>query len=96
MKKSKQEYDRNFQLKRRYGITIEDYDYMLKEQGHRCAICRTDNPGGQGRFHVDHCHDTGRVRGLLCSNCNHGLGKFQDSVLFLEQAIRYLNEKEGD
>ena len=82
---------------RMYGITIEDYVRMLEEQGGRCAICRTDEPGGSGsRFAVDHDHKTGEVRGLLCKNCNTGIGLLQDNVLILEQAIRYLNEKESD
>ena len=88
------EHQRRMKYKRVYGITIEDYDRMLEEQGGRCAICRTDTPGGSGaRFAVDHNHETGEVRGLLCNNCNRGLGHLQDSVLILEQAIRYLNEE---
>ena len=95
-KKDREEYHRAYDLKRRYGITIEEYDQMLEDQGHRCKICRTDEPGGKGRFHLDHCHSTGKIRGLLCSSCNHGLGHFKDNVLLLEQAIRYLNEEKGN
>ena len=64
---------RRMKYQRMYGITIEDYDRMYEEQGGRCAICRTDQPGGAGeRFSVDHDHETGKVRGLLCNNCNTG------------------------
>ena len=90
-------HNRKSEYRRKYGITIEDYDRMLEEQNGRCAICRTDKPGGAGaRFAVDHNHDTGNVRGLLCNNCNRGLGHLKDSVLLLEQAINYLNEEKGN
>ncbi len=79
-------------LKRRCGVTEEDYQEMLLKQGGCCAICGTTKPGGKGRvFHIDHCHVSGAVRGLLCVHCNHGLGSFNDSVKALEQAIAYLN-----
>lgn len=78
-------------LKTRYGLTVKDYDDMFAAQGGICAICGTDQPGGRaGRFHVDHCHRTGRVRGLLCSKCNFGLGAFDDVAGRLENAIAYL------
>ena len=93
----KRRHNRAHKYKNKYGITIEDYDRMLEDQGGRCAICRTNDPGGSGsRFAVDHDHKTGKVRGLLCTNCNTGIGLLQDDVLILEQAIRYLNEKESD
>lgn len=81
---------RKSELKRRYGMNPEDYDVMLIAQNFRCAICRTDTPGGAGRFHVDHCHTTGAVRALLCHECNTGLGKFKDNPELLAQAITYL------
>lgn len=82
---------RDADYRRNYGITLADYDAMLARQSGRCSICRTTTPGGRGRFHVDHCHSTSRVRGLLCSNCNTGLGKFRDSVSLLRDAARYLS-----
>lgn len=62
-----------YNLERRvlkYGITAEQYGDLLRAQGGRCAICGTDSPAGIGGFHIDHCHATGRVRGLLCHHCN--------------------------
>ena len=81
-----------YYLNKLYGITLADYDNMLEEQEGMCGICKTETPGGSGsRFHVDHNHDTGEVRGLLCANCNLGLGKFKDSKDFLTKAIEYLD-----
>lgn len=75
----------------RYGITSEQYEEMVRAQGGRCAICGTDNPGRKRtKWAVDHCHKTGRVRGLLCTKCNPGLGYFQDSPELLLAAARYL------
>ncbi len=75
---------------RAHGITLKDYDKMLRRQGGGCQICRTKIPGGKGRFHVDHNHATGEIRGLLCVNCNHGLGHFKDDIEILAAAIKYL------
>jgi len=75
---------------RKYGITTVDYDMLLKKQKGRCAICRTKDPVKGNFFSVDHSHRTKRLRGLLCINCNAGLGQFKDSVRFLRAAILYL------
>ena len=85
------EANADLNLKRNYGISLAEYDKMLEEQEGRCKICKTKNPLGKGRFHVDHCHHTKEVRGLLCHNCNRGLGYFKDSKYSLTEAIRYLN-----
>lgn len=82
-------------LQDKYGITAEQRDVMLAAQGFKCAVCSTASPGGQGNWHVDHCHTTGRVRGLLCCNCNRGLGYFRDNSEFLTNAIAYLNDPRG-
>lgn len=71
----------------RYGITVADFKAMWKQQAGRCAICRKKQ---ERRLTVDHDHRTGRVRGLLCFNCNIGLGKFQDRARLLERAAAYL------
>lgn len=76
-------------LIRKYGITAEQYAEMLFLQGGVCAICK--GPGkAYGRLHVDHNHETGRIRGLLCNTCNAGLGQLRDDVELLRAAIAYL------
>lgn len=78
-------------LKRKYGITPEDYDRILAAQGGVCAICRTPPPDPRGfRMHVDHDHESGRVRGILCGPCNQGIGNLGDDVERLRAAIKYL------
>jgi hypothetical protein len=80
-------------LLNRYGLSPEDYQNLLDKQKGRCAICSTDDPGrGEVFFLVDHCHLTKKVRGLLCDNCNKGLGHFKDSFSILTKAIKYLND----
>jgi hypothetical protein len=81
-------------LKRMYGITQQDYDVMLAEQNNQCAICKTTEPGGRhasNYFVVDHCHNTGKVRKLLCHHCNTALGLVGDNIDTLQKMIQYLN-----
>lgn len=74
-----------------FGISLDDYNELLKEQNHSCAICGIDEVDAtHGTLCVDHCHETGEVRGLLCHNCNVGIGNLQDSVALLDAAIDYL------
>ncbi len=77
---------------RRFGITADDYDRMLAAQGGGCAICgiKTVTQKGRKNFHVDHCHATGVVRGLLCHMCNVGLGAFKDEPARLRRAADYI------
>lgn len=87
---------RAYKLKHIFNISISDYNIMLEKQGGKCCICREseitiDNRTNQvKKLAVDHCHTTGKVRGLLCANCNIGLGKFKDNVLNLKTAIEYI------
>lgn len=83
---------RHNQRMRKYGITATEYNRILEEQHGGCAICGRANSGDSThvRFHVDHCHSTGVVRGLLCSNCNTGIGKFEDDPDRLNKASMYL------
>lgn len=81
-------------LQYKYGITAENYETLLKEQNYSCAICKTKNPSskrkGSNKFHVDHCHSTGKVRGLLCNSCNTAIGYLNDDETNLVAALRYL------
>ena len=78
---------------RKYGLTQEGFEAIWAEQGECCAICKTTEPGGRGEFHVDHNHKTGDVRGILCTHCNTGLGKFGDSKERLIAALAYLESR---
>ena len=77
-------------LKKNYDIPIGTYDSMFAQQNGCCAICSTKTPGGKGRFHVDHCHDTKVVRGLLCHHCNIGIGNLKHRKDLLLAAVNYL------
>lgn len=84
------QYRRDKLLKSAYGMTQEDFDRMLESQDGGCAVCGvTENQVTDVMF-VDHCHDTGKVRGLLCSLCNSGIGKLQDNPEIILKAYRYL------
>jgi hypothetical protein len=78
------------QIKYKYGITADEYDAMLTVQGGECALCGRDGNVGGKRLAVDHCHDTGTVRGLLCNPCNTMLGNARDNVDLLAAAIQYI------
>jgi Recombination endonuclease VII len=78
-------------LKALYGLTVEAYNALLVGQSGRCALCLTATPGGgRSRFCVDHDHESGKVRGLLCVTCNTGLGLYRDSPDLLRAAATYL------
>lgn len=82
---------------RTYGLTQEEYLKMLEKQNDSCAICRTSNAGGKnGVWQIDHDHETGKVRGLLCWPCNAGLGQFKDNTEFLRSAAKYLEDTDED
>jgi len=81
------------QLKNKLGIDYEQYHKMLKSQGYRCEICRSKLESSRyTKFAVDHCHKTGKVRGLLCTQCNTALGLLKDSPVRLNSAIKYLHK----
>ena len=100
-KRSHHMASRKHSLRKNYGITPEDYDHMLSEQNGKCAICDSDKPWGfvvkpkrsNEFFCVDHCHTTGKVRGLLCQPCNKGLGSFSDDTYVMSRAIKYLEDE---
>lgn len=76
---------------RTYGITKEQFDKLFESQCGKCAICGYSTIGDHKFFPmIDHCHETGKVRGILCANCNQALGKFKDDIERLKSAIEYL------
>ena len=85
---------RAVRLRQRYSITPQDYDAMLAAQGGLCAICR-QAPTKSVPLCVDHCHNSKKVRGLLCSRCNAGLGHFLDRPALLLKAANYLTGQPG-
>lgn len=96
-KKHKKRYalnSRKSRYKRKYGMTIEQFDAMVVTQKSCCAICGTDKPNTNGKktWCVDHDHKTNRVRGLLCNDCNLLIGYADDDVRVLKSAIRYLTQ----
>lgn len=80
---------RFYYLKQRYKIVPQEYETLLQTQQGKCAVCF-----GAGKLLIDHSHITGKVRGLLCSYCNKGLGNFKDSVQVIGNAIKYLSKYE--
>lgn len=97
--KEKRTYQaRSSYLRRKFDLTIEDVNKMVKEQDNKCAICGSlyeqiiDKLGRKKiNFHIDHNHQTGEIRGLLCNDCNWGVGYFKDSVVLLENTKKYLS-----
>ncbi len=86
---------RNYKVLKKFGISAADYSAMVDAQGGRCAICGDlpygGRPGARKKYlSVDHCHATGKIRGLLCDQCNFGLGQFKDQAERLLAAVEYL------
>jgi hypothetical protein len=77
---------------RTMGLTREQYDQMVVDQNNQCAICSASPKGRFKHLSIDHCHNTGRVRGLLCATCNLVIGQMNDDPTRLQQAIEYLNK----
>ena len=87
---------KDYYLQKGFGITLEEYSEKLNDQGGTCAICNCPPPINQRKRYlaVDHDHDTGAVRGLLCDSCNRGLGLLGDNLSTLQNAIDYLRKHE--
>lgn len=90
-----QKQNKNTYLQRNYGLNLEEFTDLLNKQNGKCWICglneiTVDNKNKPRTLCVDHCHKTGKVRGLLCNLCNRGLGYFKDNTNNLEKAIEYL------
>lgn len=77
-------------FKNRYGITADDYDQMLQSQRGKCSICSRNQKDVRLPFVIDHNHETGKIRGLLCFRCNTGIGQLCDDIGLLKKAIAYL------
>ena len=86
------EVQRERNLRKSFGIGVKDYELMLEEQNHCCDICKRPASEFPKRLAVDHCHSTGKVRGLLCMFCNTALGKFNDDIDLLRSAITYMEK----
>lgn len=78
----------------KYGLTSETWNALFDSQGRKCAICGAQE-NGKKRFHVDHCHATGVVRGILCTKCNVGIGALQDDPSVIRVALLYLENSLG-
>jgi len=78
----------------KYSISVEEVNRMLEKQSNRCAICEREFTTRK-TTHIDHCHLTGKVRGILCEGCNVGIGCFEDDVKKLKKAINYLSILDG-
>lgn len=76
---------------RLYGISSAEYDQILIDQDGKCKICREKCSTGK-RLAVDHCHETKKIRGLLCSRCNTSIGKFEHNIALMQASIDYLKE----
>lgn len=88
------DYYNEIVIKQNYGIEYSDYLKMVEAHDNKCAICGAEAPttGHKKRLNIDHCHDTGQVRGLLCDLCNRALGLMRDNTALLSNAIDYLNQ----
>ncbi len=83
---------RRYRLQRDYGLTLEQRDALFTAQGSKCAVCNSADPKTKKGWQVDHCHTSGKVRGILCQPCNTAIGKFEESVAILTRAIEYINK----
>jgi 1-aminocyclopropane-1-carboxylate deaminase/D-cysteine desulfhydrase-like pyridoxal-dependent ACC family enzyme len=84
----------DYKRQKKYGISPEEYNYMIKKQNNKCKICLVDflYDKHSTKPFIDHCHTTNKVRGLLCLHCNTGLGYFKDQISTLTKTINYLEE----
>jgi len=83
-----------YQRKFKYGISRSEWDALFASQGNCCAICTVTEPGGKSHWHTDHCHDTGKVRGILCHHCNRMLGAARDTRVILSAGMQYLERNQ--
>ena len=85
-------YYKAHRRKIKYNLSQEEYDLKLKEQNYSCAICDIHKDDYSKEFSVDHCHKTGKVRSLLCTQCNSGIGFFRENITIMKKAIQYVKK----
>ena len=85
-------YQKAYHRRIKYNLSQEEYDLKLKRQNYSCAICGLHKDHYSKDFSVDHCHITGKVRGLLCNHCNSGIGFFREYAPVMRNAIKYLKK----
>jgi hypothetical protein len=90
IKKYRSEYNLLHRDKRTYGLKIDDYNLILKKQNNKCSICGKELKKGSGGRALDHCHITGKIRGILCMKCNTSLGLVEENINILQSMITYL------
>ncbi len=92
-RKKNPEIIRKTNLKRCYNLTVAQYEKMREIQEGNCKICGSnESKEYYKKLSIDHCHTTGKVRGLLCKSCNHGLGNFNDDISTMQKAMEYLKD----
>ncbi len=84
--------ERAYWLNKKFGITLEHYDGMRKDQNYKCYICQRSEDELDRCLAVDHCHTSGKVRGLLCGNCNRYLGQIADNIEAAKNLLSYLEK----
>lgn len=84
--------DLKHRLKYKFRLTLEEYFLLVKKQDFKCAICKKTELENKQQLAIDHNHKNGKIRGLLCTRCNHGIGHFKDDIFLLKQAIVYLSQ----
>lgn len=94
LKVGSSDYIKAVALRRNYGLTLEEYNGLFTRQEGKCAICRVHQIELKDKLCVDHNHETDKIRGLLCRECNFGLGKFKDNKKLLADAIAYLDKND--
>ena len=92
-REQRKEHVKDYHLRRSFGLSLADYQKMFDEQQGVCKICNESDINNK-KLAVDHCHTTGKIRGLLCGSCNRGLGYFRDNEDLLIKAATYLKEQE--
>jgi hypothetical protein len=83
---------KDYKLRTKYNITLSDFHKQMEFQSNVCAICKCEFQN-ERKTHVDHCHTTGEIRGILCSHCNHALGMFKDDINIIQTALDYIKNK---